>query len=319
MKIMQNTAIVRRAVSFAASALAFVLVIALGQPASAAQSTFKTPADVFTALVAGARSDDTRALLAILGPEGDSLVVSGDPVADKEALKRFVTAYDEFHRIEFQDAMQQAVLVVGNEEWPMPIPAVLQKGAWHLDSAAGLDEILNRRIGRNELSVIEVCQAYVNAQRQFASIDRDNNRYIEYAQKFQSSPGKHDGLYWPTAEGEEESPLGPLVADAQSHGYTVNGQKEGPSPYYGYFYRILYGQGPHAAGGAYDYIVNGHMVGGFALIAYPAQYDVTGIMTFIVNQDGVIYQKDFGPKTASIAAAVKLFDPGTGWAKQQAN
>jgi hypothetical protein len=319
MNIMKNIATVRRAVSLAASALAFVVVVLLDQPASAGQSTYQTPSDAFTALVTAARTDDTKALLSVLGPGGDSLVVSGDPVADKEALGKFVAAYDEFHRIEFQDDMQQATLVVGSEEWPMPIPAVMQKGTWHLDSEAGLDEILNRRIGRNELSVIEVCQAYVDAQREYASVDRDNNRFIEYAQKFLSSSGKHDGLYWPTSEGEEQSPLGPLVVEAQSHGYTVNGKTEEPSPYYGYFYRILYGQGPHAAGGAYDYIVNGHMVGGFALVAYPAQYGVTGIMTFIVNQDDVIYQKDFGPKTASIVATIKLFDPGNGWVKQQAN
>ena len=319
MKTMQNIANIRHAVSSAASVVAFVVVAALGQPASAGQATYKTPAELYTALVAAARADDTKALLAILGPQGDSLVQSGDPVADKEALKRFVAAYDEFHRIEFQDEMQEAVLVVGNEEWPMPIPAVVEKGAWYLDSAAGLDEILNRRIGRNELSVIEVCQAYVDAQLEYASIDRDNNRYIEYAQKFLSSPGKHDGLYWPTSEGEEDSPLGPLVVEAQSHGYTVNGQSEGPTPYYGYFYRILYGQGPHAAGGAYDYIINGHMVGGFAMVAYPAQYGVTGIMTFIVNQDGAIYQKDLGKSTASAVAKIKVYDPGTGWVKQQAN
>ena len=254
-------------------------------------------------------------MIGILGPEGESLVVSGDPVADRQTLHRFVVAYDEANRIELQ-GKDKATLTVGKEEWPFPIPAIKQGNAWHLDSAAGKEDILDRRIGRDELAVIEVCRAYADAQREYASMDRNNDGYIEYAQKFASSPGKHDGLYWPTKEGEEQSPLGRLVADAQAAGYPLGKTAENPIPYYGYYYRILTGQGPHAPGGAYNYIVNNHMIGGFGLLAIPAQYGVTGIMTFIVNHDGVVFQKDLGPDTTSIAEKISLFDPGSGWRKQ---
>ena len=259
--------------------------------AGAAQLTYKTPADAFSALIAAARAEDTKALIAVLGPEGESFVVSEDPVADKQAMERFVAAYDQSNRIDMQ-GKDKATLVVGKEE------------------------ILDRRIGHNELAVMEVCQAYVDAQREYADKDRNADGYIEYAQKFLSSPGAHDGLYWPTKEGEEESPLGPLVVEAQAAGYTVGQQKEEPTPYYGYYYRILKGQGPHAKGGAYDYVVNGHMMGGFAMVAFPAQYGVTGIMTFIVNHDGDVYQKDLGANTEAIAQKMTLFDPGPGWVKQ---
>jgi hypothetical protein len=295
--------------------LAAVAAAMLSLAAAAAQLTFPTPDQAFTALIAAARAEDTKALIRILGPEGESLVVSGDPVADRQTLHRFVAAYDEANRIELQ-GKDKATLTVGKEEWPFPIPAIKQGNAWHLDSAAGKEDILDRRIGRDELAVIEVCRAYVDAQREYASMDRNNDGYIEYAQKFASSPGKHDGLYWPTTEGEEQSPLGRLVADAQAAGYPLGKTSNIPIPYYGYYYRILTGQGPHAPGGAYNYIVNNHMIGGFGLLALPAQYGVTGIMTFIVNHDGVVFQKDLGPDTTSIAATISLFDPGSGWRKQ---
>jgi hypothetical protein len=303
-------------VPFARAVFAALVVIAAMtlSLSAAAQLTFKTPGEVFSALIAAARADDTKALISILGPEGESFVVTGDPVADQQALHRFVTAYDEANRIELQ-GKNKATLVVGNEEWPFPIPAVKQGNAWRLDSAAGKEEILDRRIGRDELAVIEVCRSYVDAQREYASMDRNNDGYIEYAQRFASSPGKHDGLYWPAVEGEPESPLGPLVADAQAAGYALGKTPETPTPYYGYYYRILTGQGPHAPGGAYDYIINGHMIGGFGLVAFPAQYGVTGIMTFIVDHDGIVYQKDLGPDTTRIAERIRLFDPGAGWTK----
>jgi hypothetical protein len=295
--------------------LAAVAAAMLSLAAAAAQLTFPTPDQAFTALVAAARAEDTKALIRILGPEGESLVVSGDPVADRQTLHRFVAAYDEANRIELQ-GKDKATLTVGKEEWPFPIPAIKQGNAWHLDAAAGKDDILDRRIGRDELAVIEVCRAYVDAQREYASMERNNDGYIEYAQKIASSSGKHDGLYWPTTEGEEQSPLGPLVAEAQAAGYPLGKTLESPIPYYGYYYRILTGQGPHAPGGAYNYIVNNHMIGGFGLLAVPAQYGVTGIMTFIVNHDGVVFQKDLGPDTTSIAEKISLFDPGSGWGKQ---
>jgi hypothetical protein len=295
--------------------VAAIAAVMLSLGAAAAQLTFPTPDQAFTALIAAARAEDTKALIGILGPEGESLVVSGDPVADRQTLHRFVVAYDEANRIELQ-GKDKAALIVGKEDWPFPIPAIKQGNAWHLDSAAGKEDILDRRVGRNELAVIEVCRAYVDAQREYASMDRNNDGYIEYAQKFASSSGKHDGLYWPTKEGEEQSPLGPLVAAAQAAGYPLGKTSESPIPYYGYYYRILTGQGSHAAGGTFNYIVNNHMIGGFGLVAFPAQYGVTGIMTFIVNHDGVVYQKDLGPDTTSIAEKISLFDPGSGWRKQ---
>lgn len=300
---------------FVIAAVAAILAVALGLGAEAAQRTFQTPAQAFAALVAAARADDTKALIGILGKEGESLVATEDPVADRQSFNRFVAAYDEANRVE-QQGGDRATLIVGKQEWPFPIPAVKRGSSWHLDAAAGKEEILDRRIGRNELSVLEVCRAYVDAQREYASTDRNKDGYVEYAQKFMSSPGQHDGLYWPTAEGEQPSPLGPLVADAQAAGYSIGKAHENPVPYYGYYYRILKGQGPHAPGGAYDYVVDGHMIGGFALVAFPAEYGVTGIMTFIVNHDGVVYQRDLGPKTASIAEKMKLFDPTKGWTRQ---
>ena len=295
--------------------VAAVAAVMLSLGAAAAQLTFPTPDQAFTALIAAARAEDTKALIGILGPEGKSLVVSGDPVVDQQTLHQFVVAYDEANRIELQ-GKDKATLTVGKEEWPFPIPAIKQGSAWHLDSAAGKEDILDRRIGRDELAVIEVCRAYVDAQREYASMERNNDGYIEYAQKFASSSGKHDGLYWPTKEGEEQSPLGLLVAEAQAAGYPLGKTSESPIPYYGYYYRILTGQGAHASGGAYSYIVNNHMIAGFGLVAFPAQYGVTGIMTFIVNHDGVVYQKDLGPDTTSIAEKISLFDPGSGWRKQ---
>ena len=300
----------------ALGAVVALIVMTLGLAAAAAQLTFKTPEEAFAALIAAARADDTKALIAVLGPEGDSFVVTDDPVADKHALQRFVAAYDESNHIDMKDK-DRAILTVGKEEWPLPIPAVKKGKTWFLDSAEGKEDIIDRRIGRDELSAMEVCRAYVDAQREYASKDRNNDGYIEYAQKFLSSPGEHDGLYWPTKEGEEPSPLGPLVVEAQAAGYSVANQHEGPVPYYGYYYRILKGQGPHARGGAYDYVVNRHMMGGFAMVAFPAAYGVTGIMTFIVNHDGDVYQKDLGPDTEAIAQKLKLYDPGPGWVKQE--
>jgi len=307
----------RRSLGALAALVVLTLSLMTSSPgAIATQLTFKTPEEAFTALVAAARADDIKKLIAVLGHEGESFIVTDDPVADKAALQRFVTAYDESNHIDMRDK-NTAVLTVGKEEWPLPIPAVKKSKTWFLDSAEGKEEIIDRRIGRNELSAMAVCRAYVDAQREYASKDRNNDGYIEYAQKFLSDPGTHDGLYWPTKEGEEESPLGPAVVEAQAAGYSVDQQHEGPTPYYGYFYRILKGQGPHARGGAYDYVVNDHMMGGFAMVAYPAEYGITGIMTFIVNHDGDVYQKDLGPDTEAIAQKMKLYDPGPGWVKQE--
>jgi len=283
--------------------------------AAGKQLTFATPDRAFTALYAAAEADSMADLLRIFGPESRPLLSSGDPVADRKVLTRFVSLYEEANRITMQGA-DHAILVMGKDEWPFPIPLVLSGAAWHFDTAAGKEEILDRRIGLNELSAIEVCHAYVDAQREYASKDWNHDGFDEYAQKFASSPGKHDGLYWPVKAGEEESPLGPLVADAQAAGYEAKPSHSAPTPYYGYYYRILKAQGSNVPGGAFDYVVNGHMIGGFALVAFPASYDVSGVQTFVVNYDGVVYQKDLGPDTAKIAGQMTRYDPDATWTAQ---
>lgn len=285
------------------------------QAASPSQASFARPDQAVRALIEAAEAGSMTDLLKILGPAAKPLVSSGDAVADRQALAQFTALYAEANRITSQSA-GRATLLIGKDEWPFPIPLVSAGGAWHFDTATGKEEILNRRIGNNELSAIEVCRAYVDAQREYASKDRNNNGFLEYAQKFASSPGKHDGLYWPATVDQEESPLGPLVVSAQAAGYGGKSANGARSPYFGYYYRILKAQGDDAPGGAYDYIANGQMIGGFALVAYPAQYDVSGVMTFIVNQDGVVYEKDLGPDTAKSAGQMIAFDPDKTWTKQ---
>ena len=288
-------------------------VTALAASAPKAQKSFASPEDAVKSLVAAVRNNDNKELAAILGPGSKTIVSSGDPVADQAGRERFVKLYDEKNGIEGAST-GKAVLSVGSEEYPFPIPVVKKGDAWRFDTRAGKEELLNRRIGRNELEVIDVMRVYVEAQRDYASKDRDDNGVREFAQKIRSTPGKHDGLYWKAKEGEEESPFGPLAAEAAREGYgPVKGEQ--PSPFHGYLFRILKGQGKSAEGGAYDYVVNGRMILGFAMVAYPAQYGASGIMTFVVNQNGIVYQKDLGKKTGSIAAAMKRYDPDKGWKK----
>lgn len=308
-----------------AGAVRYVVAALLLTAATSADSfaapprSFTSPDAAAAALAAAAHANNARALVAILGSGSKKIVYSGDRVADKNGRALFATAYDALHKIESEGA-DKAILVVGKDEFPFPIPLVRHGTSWRFDTRAGAQEILDRRIGRNELNAIQVCRAYVEAQRDYATADRDNDHMREYAQHFMSSPSKHDGLYWPTEAGEPESPIGPLVANARAQGYgpRPKGEKpHRPQPYHGYYYRILTQQGPHAPGGAMDYIVEGHMIGGFALIAYPAKWGDSGIMTFIVNQDGVVYQKNFGPRTAALARAITEYDPDPSWAKQQ--
>lgn len=280
--------------------------------ADAVQKQFDSPEHAVGALVAAVRSGRTADLIAIFGPRGKALVESGDAVADKKGRRKFVAAYDESHSLATQSD-GRITLIIGKDKWPFPIPLVKKGDAWHFDTAAGAEEILDRRIGRNELSAIEVCRAYVDAQREYSSKDRDNDGLREYAQHFASHPNQHDGLYWPTKPGEEPSPMGALVAHARDEGYENVGTRTKREPYHGYYYRILKRQGPHAPGGAHDYIVGKHMIGGFALVAFPAQYGASGVMTFIVNQDGVVYQKNLGPDTGKIARQMKEYDPDPGW------
>jgi hypothetical protein len=265
-----------------------------------------------TGLVHAIRADDKKALLNILGPEATTLVSSGDPVADKNARARFVAEYDRAHRL--VGGGGKLSLYIGADDFPFPIPLVPDGAVWRFDAAAGKEEILNRRIGKNELEAIQVCLGYVDAQREYHSEPRSADGVREYARRLASTPGRRDGLFWETKPGDKASPLGPLLARARAAGYRP-GQGGKPTPYHGYYYRIVTAQGPGAPDGAYDYVGHGRMIGGFALVAFPATYGVSGVMTFIVNHDGVVYQKDLGPNTATLAAALKQFDPGAGWTK----
>ena len=295
--------------------VAAVLLAGASSPGGGAGTpprTFPSPELAADALVAATRDGKTKALLEILGPEGRALVRSGDRVADQRGRARFVAAFDEFHTIEMAGE-NRAILVVGSERWPLPIPLVRENGAWRFDTKAAAQEILDRRIGRNELTVIEVCRAYVTAQRDYAAANPPGTGRHEFAQRFASTAGARDGLYWPTKPGEEESPLGPLVARARAEGYGGAAAGEKPTPYHGYYYRVLTRQGAHAPGGPASYIVDGHMTGGFALVAFPAKHGQSGTMTFVVNQAGIVYQKNLGPNTAAIARAMAEYDPDPTW------
>jgi hypothetical protein len=280
--------------------------------AAAQQDAFASPAAAVAALIAANRGNDLGRLKAILGPESGKLIDSGDPVADRSGRARFVAAYDGAHELQ-PEGRDKMILIVGREDWPMPIPLVRRHGAWQFDTEAGASEILDRRIGRDELSVIEVCRAFVIAQREFAALNPRAGGLAEYAQHFMSAAGQRNGLYWPTKSGEPESPLGPLIARARAEGYAPGAPHVAAQPYYGYFFRILIRQGTYAPGGARNYVVGGHMTGGFALLAFPATYGDSGVMTFIVNQDGIVYQKNLGSATVAIARQITEFDPDPSW------
>ena len=313
----------------------FVIVAAGSCTSKTKQESFKSPEEAVQALAAAAKEGDTKGLMAIFGPASKDLISSGDKVADKTGRDRFVAAYETMHKL-VPDGDDKFILHVGENDWPMPIPLVKEGDAWSFDTEEGRDEILNRRIGKDELNTIEVCLAYVDAQREYAAKDDNGDKMCDYAQKitstrekkdglyweikegeglpdyaqkFISDTGKKNGLYWETKEGEGQSPMGPLMAKAAKEGYTGRAL----SPYHGYYYKILKAQGKHASGGAYSYVVKGMMMGGFALVAYPAEYGSSGIMTFIVNQEGVVYQKDLGKKTKKIAEAMTLYDPDETW------
>jgi hypothetical protein len=280
--------------------------------ASPAQRTFASPEEAVQALVAAVKAKDTTALAAILGPESRSLIRSGDKVANQQARERFVRAYEQSNTLE-KPTETKAVLLIGQDKWPLPIPVVKEGNAWRFDTAAGKEEILNRRIGRNELNTVQVCLAYVDAQREYARVPREGDGLLKYAMKFRSDEGKKNGLYWRAMEDEVPSPLGVLVATAREEGYSHKRLGGKPTPYHGYLYRILTAQGPDAPGGAYDYVVDGKMIGGFALVAYPARYGVSGVMTFIVNHQSVVYEKDLGADTEQIARAMQTYNPHDTW------
>ncbi|MGE5171071.1 MAG: DUF2950 domain-containing protein [Rudaea sp.] len=294
-----------------AAAWVCALCVASAAMAAAPQRSFASPEDAGAALVQALKVRDRAALVAILGPGSGQFISSGDAVADRLAVERFIAAFEQKHAVTGAgDA--RASLSVGADDWPFPFPLVKAEGGWRFDTEAGKGELLARRVGRNELAVINVMRAIVDAQREYASEYRGPDGVAQYATRFASTPGRKDGLYWPAKAGEPESPLGPLVTRAAAEGYqpkTTSGQR----PYHGYYFRMLKAQGPHAKGGAFAYVVKGRMIGGFAAVAYPAQYGNSGVMTFVVNHDGVVFQKDLGVATAKQARAMTRFDPGAGW------
>jgi hypothetical protein len=296
------------------TALAVLVTMTWTVPAQeTGQRAFSSPPEALATLVKALQAGDKDSLRAILGPESEEILSSGDPVSDQADRERFLKVYDE--KVDLVARGNDRVeVVLGNDNWPFPIPMVQQGKGWFFDTAAGKEEILNRRIGRNEIDTIMVCQGYVEAQREYASADREQDGIIQYAQKVISDPGKRNGLYWEVAEGEVPSPLGPLAARATAEGYK-KGDK--PIPFHGYYFRILKGQGSKAPGGACSYVINGHMVAGFALVAWPAEYGASGVMTFVVNRNGIVYEKDLGPKTAKTAEAMTRYNPDQTWRRAQ--
>ncbi len=295
---------------------AMALLLAIPMIAANNQQRFATPDAAVAALAHAVESKDQSALTAIFGPDRSKLL-TGDPVQDNKALERFAGNLKTSHELEKVND-SKVTLLVGADRWPSPIPIVKDGDQWRFDTAAGLEEILNRHIGDDELSAIQTCRAYVLAQWEYytQSTGTSHDGLAVYAEKFVSAPGKRDGLYWETAPGDKPSPLGSLVAQARAEGYAAGQPRPAGAPkrpYHGYYFKILMRQGPHAPGGKFSYLINGNMIAGYALVAYPDKWGSSGIMTFIVNQQGRVYQKNFGPKTAQIAGAITEYDPDTSW------
>jgi Protein of unknown function (DUF2950) len=291
--------------------LALALLVAVPLTAAAApQETFATPGAAVDALMAALKADSDSAMIAIFGDEHKDLIVSSDRAATSATRAKILAAMQTMHVLD-EPSPDRRVLVIGDEAWPVPIPIVRVGDRWRFATEEGAEEIVNRRIGGNERNAIYVMHAYIDAQRAYASRDRDGDGVLQYAQKLASTPGKHDGLYWPAdaANGEGESPFGPLIAESAAY---LKGHVAG-DPYRGYYFRILTRQGKNAPGGAYNYVINGRMIAGFAMVAYPAEYGRTGVMTFIVSHNGKVYEKNLGKTSGQIGAAMTTFDPGAGW------
>ena len=312
--ITMNTYFRHRTVALALlGACALAGVVAFAQ--TAAQKTFATPEDAVKALAEAVKAGSLEGVLAIFGPEGKELIDSSEPAIARENQQVFTVAFREKWHLE-DAAPDRKTLVIGNEDWPFPVPIVKAGNSWRFDTAAGKEEVLDRRIGRNELAAIDSVHAYVTAQRRYAADGHDGKPAGLHAAKFLSDPGKQNGLYWPAVRGEKRSPLGDLVGQAASEGRQV-GTSGQPAPFHGYYFRILTAQGSAAPGGAKNYIVKGELSGGFALVAWPAQYGATGIMTFIVNQDGVVREKDLGPNTDATARKMTAYNPDSSWRVSQ--
>jgi hypothetical protein len=300
-------------------AATFVLAVGSSGAEAQAQATFASPEEALQALVRAAKDSDRATLANLFGPEYERLL-SGDDAEDKKDLSEFAGAVHDSARLEKRNDTRY-VITVGRDNWPMPVPVVQRDGKWMFDSKAGLEEVVNRRIGEDELSAITTCRAYAVAQWEYYTQgDWDRDGVAEYAQKLVSTPGKHDGMYWETAEGDDPSPLGKLVAAASAEIH-VPAQAASNSaqstitrePYHGYDFKILTRQGPHAPGGAYSYIINGNMIAGYALVAYPDEWSHSGTMTFIINQQGRVYEKNLSRDTAKIVAAMGVYDPDPSW------
>jgi hypothetical protein len=307
-----------RTKEFFAIAVILVVVFACGSANAKPrfQKSYSTPEEAVNAMVTAVKAGNTQRLLKIFGPGSKALFMSGDPVQDKEGRERFIKRYEEKNRLE--EVSGQVRLFLGNDDWPFSIPIQKTETGWKFDTKAGRQEILARRVGRNELSAIQVCLAYVDAQKEYALRKAQQGKgLLEYAQEFVSTPGKQDGLYWEAAEGQEQSPMGPLFAAAQEEGYGGEPLGGTPTPYHGYLYRILKAQGKKASGGERDYVVEGKMIGGFALVAYPAHYGSSGVMTFFVNHGGTVFQKDLGKKTREAVRLIGAYDPDETWKRVQ--
>ena len=279
------------------------------------QQTFATPEDAVKALVEAVRANDSNAVLVVLGPKSRSWLSSGDAVADRRAAEKFLINFERKHALS-ESAEGKVFLLAGEDDWSFPAPLVKKSGGWAFDSLAGREELINRRVGANELSAIQTLLATVDAQREYAVNDLDGNGFNDYAQRFVSTPGKRDGLFWPVYASEALSPLGPLVGLAAREGYGKKADGK-PVPYHGYHFRMLSEQGKSAPGGAYSYLVKGKMIGGFAAIAYPAKYGVSGVMTFVVNHDATVYEKNLGKNTPASTLKMRSFSPDSSWTKVQ--
>jgi hypothetical protein len=305
---MMNSMMRRIADRLGRAALLCGLVAGCGERAKLPDRKFATPDEAAAAVVAAAEQFNVPELKAILGPDGEALVSSKDTVADRNYATAFAAQAREHLRLEYDSARTSVVLNVGAGDWPMPIPIVEKDGKWHFDASAGGEEILRRRIGQNELDAIAVCRGYVEAQREYARVRHDGALVNQYAQRMVSTPGKQDGLAWQGKDGTWEGPVGQEIA-----GYIGEGYTERTQPFHGYYFRILKGQGPAAPLGAMNFVVEGAMIGGFALVAAPADYGVTGIQTFMVSWEGTVYQKDFGDKTLEQFKSMELYDPDSTW------
>ncbi len=297
----------------AAAALALPFMISVSNAQTKGARSFETPEMAVEALVTAGKAKDRKEILSILGPETEEWLITGDDVQNAKDRDNFLAAYDAKHSLDMADD-NTAILYVGEDDFPFPFPVVKLENGWSFDAEEGREELLDRRIGENELNAMEVIQAIADAQTEYASVDWDEDGMLEYASRFASTEGNRDGLYWPQDAAEYESPLGELVAKASAEGYTGEETTEDTSPtYHGYRYKLIYKQGESAPGGAREYIVDDNEIGGFAILAFPANYNTSGIMTFMTSAAGKIYEKDLGPDTEEAALAIDSFDPDSSW------